>query len=109
MADVFDRERRATRGHGNVVVGWVRLAPIAKAQILGGAYLATMDGKIVIMVRRYRKGDRGFREYVIYYTTVEYDGSYKTGGANKTLYDGTSLVKAKAAAGPRAASRRRTR
>lgn len=48
--------------------------------------------------RRSRHGDKGYRKYVVHYTTVEYVDSYKTGGANRTLYDGTNLEKAKAAA-----------
>jgi hypothetical protein len=81
-----------------MAIRWKHLDTLANAQILGGAYLGSEDGKYVIMARRYRRGDKGFREYVVHYTTVEYVGSYKTGGANRTLYDGSSLEKAKAAA-----------
>ena len=78
---------------------WKIYEPLSKAQILGGAYLVRDDGKYVIFARRHRKGDKGYREYVIHYSTVEYEIDYKTGGANRTLYDGTSLDKAKAAVG----------
>ena len=81
-----------------MTICWSNLDTLANAQILGGAYLGSEDGKYVIMARRYRHGDKGRRQYVVHYTTVEYVGSYRTGGANRTLYDGTSLEKAKAAA-----------
>lgn len=81
-----------------MVIYWKHLDTLANAQILGGAYLGSEDGKYVVMARRYRRGDKGRREYVVHYTTVEYVGSYRTGGANRTLYDGSSLEKAKAAA-----------
>jgi hypothetical protein len=81
-----------------MAIRWSNLDTLANAQILGGAYLGSEDGKYVIMARRYRHGDKGRRQYVVHYTTVEYVGSYRTGGANRTLYDGTSLEKAKAAA-----------
>jgi len=89
----------STEARESGAVAWKKLDTLANAQIMGGAYLGTEDGKYVIMARRYRHGDKGYREYVIHYTTVEYEGSYKTGGTNRTLYDGQSLDKAKAAVG----------
>ena len=43
LADVFDRERRSSRSYGNASVGWVRLAPLAKAQILSQASTAMLS------------------------------------------------------------------
>jgi hypothetical protein len=96
------RAARLRRRYGHATgadAKWVIVEPLVKAQVMGGAYIKSPDGRFVIFARRYRKGDRGFRHYVVWYTTVEYiDGcTYKTGGANKTLYDGSSINQAKAA------------
>jgi hypothetical protein len=96
------RQRALRRRYGRSTGAsgrWRVLSPLAKAQILGGAYLVSSDGRFVIFARRYRLGDKGYREYRISYSTVEYTGGdYKAGGANRTLYEGSSLDKAKAAA-----------
>ena len=76
---------------------WLIVEPLAKAQVMGGAYLRSEDGRFVIFAIRYRKGDKGFKRYAIWYSTVEYlDGNtYRTGGANRTLYEGSGLESAK--------------
>jgi hypothetical protein len=72
---------------------WILVAPLAQAQILGGAYLASSDGRFVIFARRYRVGDKGRREYRIEFQTVEYlGGDSRRGGENRTLYEGQNLA-----------------
>ena len=92
------RQCRACKGIG-FLPDWTIVEPLAKAQVLGGVYLRSADGRVVIFARRYRLGHKGDRSYRIEFRTVEYlDGAtYATGGKNRTLYEGGNLEKAKAA------------
>jgi hypothetical protein len=78
---------------------WIRLHPLSDVLTLGGGYLRSEDGRLVIFARRYRVGSRGSRRPTLEYTSVEYleGASYRTGGKNRTLYRGSNLAKAKAA------------
>ena len=90
-------------GHASGAGGrWITVVPLGKTVQTpgGGPYLKTSDGRFVIFAARWRHGDRSYRRYTNHFRTVEYiDGAtFMTGGANRDLYDGLSLEKAKAAA-----------
>lgn len=97
--------RKGTR-LGEAAIRWVQIEPLSKAVVHGGGYLRSDDGRFVIFARRWRAGDRSYREYRRYFTAVEYlDGAtYRTGGHHRTLVESSSLEAAKRSAEDAAAA-----